>query len=182
MSKKYEIKGEKNPKIKSLETDDFIKFRRGKNDLRDPELFEDFIKSCERMVHKDPRYKNYISELKSMGFTKDVFQSGIDNERFPNTRIEMHHGPIFNLFEVCAIVTDHLLETDEKINSFDVAKIVLEEHEKHHIMVVMGLTKTNHELVHDGKMFVHIKQSIGDVLEFLKKYKKGSFNRYGHFK
>ena len=173
MSKIYEIKGDKNPKIKSLETDDVIKFRRGKVDLREPEVFEDFIKSCENMIRKDPRYKNYISELKSMGFTKDVFQSGIDNERFPNTRIEMHHGPIFNLFEICAIVADHLLETGEKINSFDVAKLVLEEHEKHHIMVVMGLTKTNHELVHDGKMFVHIKQSIGDVLKFLKKYKKG---------
>lgn len=168
----YKFKGDKNPKIKTVDGD-VIKFKMSKEDLSEPDDFEYFIKSCETMIRKDPRYKNYISELKNMGFTKDVFQSLIDNERFPNTKIEMHHGPIFNLFEICSIVTDHLLESGKKITTFDVAKIVLQEHENQNIQVVMGLTKTNHELVHDGKMFVHIKQSIGDILTFIKKYKNG---------
>lgn len=166
------FKGDKNPKIKFPDGNS-LKFRLSKEDLSEPDDFEYFIKACENMVRKDPRYKNYISELKSLGFTRDVFQSAIDTDRFQNTKLEMHHGPIFNLFEVCAIVTDHLLESGEKINEYDVAKVVLAEHEKHHIQVVMGLTKTNHEAVHDGNMFVHMKQAIGDVLTFIKKFKKG---------
>ena len=168
----YKFKGDKNPKIKSNEGD-IIKFRMSEEDLAEPDDFEYFIKCCENMIRKDPRYKNYISELKGLGFTKDVFQSAIDNEKFPNTKIEMHHGPIFNLFDICSIVTDHLLKNGKKITTFDVAKIVLAEHENHHIQIVMGLTKTNHELVHDGKMFVHMKQAIGDVLTFIKTYKDG---------
>lgn len=169
----YKIKGDKNPKIKLKNMDKTLKFYVGKEELNEPDEFEHFIKNCEAMVRNDPRYKNYISELKSAGFNKDVFQSGIDNEKFPNTKIEMHHGPLFTLFNVCSIVTDHLLESGEKICTFDVAELVLDEHEKHHIQVVMGLTKTNHELVHDGKLFVHINQSIGDILKFIKKYKLG---------
>lgn len=168
----YKFKGGKNPKIKSGDGD-IIKFKMSEEDLSEPDDFEYFIRCCENMIRKDPRYKNYISELKSLGFTKDVFQSAIDNERFPNTKIEMHHGPIFNLFEICSIVTDHLLKNGEKVNTFDIAKIVLSEHEKQNIQVVMGLTKTNHELVHDGKMFVHMKQAIGNVLQFIKNYKDG---------
>lgn len=168
----FKFKGDKNPKIK-FPDGDVLKYRLSKEDLSEPEEFEFFIKGCENMIRKDPRYKNYISELKNLGFIRDVFQSGIDNEKFPNVKIEMHHGPIFNLFELCSIVTDHLLESGEKVNTFDIARIILEEHEQHNIQVVMGLTKTNHQAVHDGKMFVHMKQSIGNIMEFIKKYKKG---------
>ena len=54
-----------------------------------------------------------------------------------------------------------------------IADRVLSEHELGHIQIVMGLTETNHQLVHDGKMFVHITQAIGDLMAFIKTYKKG---------
>ena len=37
----------------------------------------------------------------------------------------------------------------------------------------MGLTKSNHELAHNGDIFIHINQSIGDVMTFIKDFKKG---------
>ena len=169
----FKFKGDKNPKIKSTTDNDVLKFYLGKEELSDPDIFEYFIKACETLIRKDERYSNYIHNLKERGFDKDVIQSGIDNTRFPNTSIEMHHGPMFTLYDVCAIVTDHLLNKDEKVSTFKIAKLVLDEHEKNHIQVVMGLTKTNHQLLHDGKIFVHINQAIGDVLAFIKKYKKG---------
>ena len=169
----YKIKGENSPKVKSLVDEEVLKFYLNKSDLADPDVFENFIKSTEKLIRTDERYKNYISELKSRGFNRDVIQSGIDNDKFPNTAIEMHHGPMFTLYDICSIVTDHLLNSDEKVSTFKVANIVLTEHEMNHIQVVMGLTKTNHQLVHDGKIFVHINQSIGDILAFIKKYKKG---------
>ena len=168
----YKIKGDKNPKIKLKNVDKTLKFFLGNEDLAEPDEFEHFIRSCEDMVRNDPRYKNYISELREAGFTKDVLQSGIDSNTFPNTKIEMHHGPLFTLFDICSIVVDHKLAEGEKLTEFDVADLVLTEHEKHHIGVVM-LTKTNHELVGAGRAFIHMKQSTGDVMKFIKAYKKG---------
>ena len=169
----YKFKVDKNPKIKSCVDDEVLKYYYSKDDLADPDEFDKFIYGCEMMVRKDERYDNYISYLKDLGFNKDVFQSKIDNDKFPDVSIEMHHGPIFNLFEICSIVTDHLLTNGEKVSTFKVADIVLKEHELGNIQVVMGLTKTNHQLVHDGAMFVHINQSIGNILEFIKRYKNG---------
>lgn len=167
------FKKKNNPKIKSKYDDDMLRFYMKKEDLSDPEIFENFIKATELMIRKDPRYKNYISELKFHGFDCDVMQSGITGEKFPDTAIEMHHGPMFNLFEIVSIVTDHMLSEGEKVTTFSVAREVLKEHEKNRIQVVMGLTKTNHELVHSGKIFIHINQAIGDVMSFIKDYKKG---------
>jgi hypothetical protein len=134
----FELKGKKNPKIKAIEEDEQISFYLDKDKLSDPEVFENFTKSCELMIRKDPRYTNYISFLKENGFNKDVVQSGIDNDKFPNTSIEMHHGPMFNLYELCSIVIDHKLSNDEKVCTFDIADIILTEHEKHNIQVGMG--------------------------------------------
>lgn len=168
----YTLKGKKNPKIKTVDGD-VLKFYLNKDDLSDPSIFENFISSCENIIRKDDRYTNYISYLKENGYIKDVFQSDIDNDKFPDISIEMHHGPIFNLFEICSIVTDHLLENDELVNTFKIADIVLTEHELGNIQVVMGLTKTNHQLAHSGSLFIHINQSIGNIMEFIKKYKNG---------
>jgi len=173
MQEELKIKGKSNPKIKSLSDDDILRFYQGKEELSDPDVFENFVKSVENLIRKDPRYSNYISELKSRGFNKDVLQSGIDNEKFPNTSIEMHHGPIFTLYDIVSIVTDHLLYDGQKVSTFGIAKLILCEHELHRIQVVMGLTKTNHELCHDGKVFIHINQAIGDVTGFIKDFKHG---------
>lgn len=173
MQEEVKFKGKNNPKIKSLVDDEVLKFMQSKEDLSDPDDFESFVKATESLIRNDPRYSNYIYELKSRGFNKDVMQSDIDNEKFPNTDIEMHHGPMFTLYDIVSIVTDHLLSQGNKVTTFGVAKLILCEHELHRIQVVMGLTKTNHELVHDGKMFIHIKQSIGDVMAFIKDFKYG---------
>lgn len=168
----FKFKGNKNPKIKSDIDDEVLRYYQTREDLADPDVFQYFIKACEMCVRKDDRYSNYIHELKERGFDRDVIQGAINNKRFPNVAIEMHHGPMFTLYDICSIVTDHLLANDEKVSTFKVAKLVLDEHERHHIQLTM-LTKSNHELAHDGKVFIHINQTIGDVLEFIKTYKKG---------
>ena len=173
MQDELKIKGKNNPKIKSINTEDVLKFYQNKEDLSDPDDFESFAKAVEKLVRNDPRYSNYIHELKSRGFNKDVLQSGIDNDKFPNTSIEMHHGPMFTLYDIVSIVTDHLLSEGQKVSTFGVAKLILCEHELHRIQVVMGLTKTNHDLAHDGKVFIHINQAIGDVMGFIKDFKHG---------
>lgn len=167
------FKGKKNPKIESLCDDEVLKFYLGKDDLSDPDTFESFVKSCEQMVRKDERYSNYIGFLKECGFNKDAFQSDIDNTKFPDVKIEMHHGPMFNLYDICAIIIDHTLNSGDKVCTFDIADKVLTEHECHNIQLI-PLTKTNHQLCHDGKIFAHINQTTGgNIVQFIKNYKKG---------
>lgn len=114
MQDTLKIKGKSNPKIKSISDDEVLKLYQGKEELSDPDIFENFVKSVENLIRKDPRYSNYIHELKTRGFNKDVLQSGIDNDKFPNTSIEMHHGPMFTLYDIVSIVIDHLLSEGQK--------------------------------------------------------------------
>ena len=76
------------------------------------------------------------------------------------------------MFDICSIATDHMLEDGEKVTTFSVAREVLNAHELGLIQGTM-LTETNHELVHAGKMFVHMNQCIGDLMGFIKRYKNG---------
>ena len=96
--------------------------------------------------------------------------------------IEMHHGPIFTLYDICWIVLDYYLSHHLKITTFAIADTVLKEHYKNHIQIVM-LSTTMHQEVHDREIFINIKQAWGDLNTFLKKYKlngelKEKYNRY----
>lgn len=173
MESKFENKGNKNPKVVAPKSGDICKMYLNRGDLEDPDTFNMFVKAVENLVRKDPRYTNYIAELKKLGYTRDVFQAGIDSNRFPNTAVEMHHGPLFTLYDIVSIVTDHLLANDEKVCTFKVADIVLTEHELGRIQVVMGLTESNHQLAHASKLFIHMDQAIGDLVGFIKDFKKG---------
>jgi hypothetical protein len=85
--------------------------------------------------------------------------------------LEMHHN-FFTLFDYCAIVTNWFLSKGERVNTFKVAKVVLDEHFVEHIQVVM-LSKSVHQAIDTGEVFINLKQGIGNVGEFLKKYKDG---------
>lgn len=132
--------------------------------------FVNFVKSVERQVRTSRHYSRYIAYLKEeMGLTYCQVLSNIEDEY---ASIEMHHGPIFSLFDYAAIITDHMLANNEKITSFAVADRLLEEHYKNNIQVVM-LSKTVHEQVHENTVFINLKQGFGDIEAFFKKYRKG---------
>jgi len=166
----FEFAGDKNPKIYSMsDPDHVLKLYLSKKDLADYEVFTKFIHGVMAMVHKDPRYTNYKGKLYELGLTRCQVFSNITVDMAP---LEMHHGPIFNLFEVCAIAADHLLAEDQKLDTFTVADIVLREHEKHHIQVVM-LCETAHEAAENQSIFLSYKQGWGKLDKFLKKFRKG---------
>ncbi len=84
----------------------------------------------------------------------------------------MHHGPILTLFDCVAIVLEYLLYKKEKITTFSVANIIIEEHFNYNIQTVM-LCKTVHEQVHENNVFLNMKQGFGNLNRFLEKYKEG---------
>ena len=91
--------------------------------------------------------------------------------------IEMHHGPIFTLYDVCAIVLEYYTMKGWKISTFSVADTVLEEHMRNRVGVIMVST-TMHEEIHEKNIFIHYKQAWGDINAFTKKYADAMSDEY----
>lgn len=146
------------------------------NILDDYKEYERFVKGCEYAVRKEDRYTAYIAELKKAGMTRCAILGDIKEDS--KVKLEMHHGPIFNLFDICDIVTKAMLKrhTFIELTTMDVANLVLEEHRLGNIMVVM-LSKTVHKGNHNKRgsrsIFVNIKATIGRIDRFVDKYYDG---------
>ena len=95
--------------------------------------------------------------------------SGIEPDEGGKIDIEMHHGPIFTLYDYCEIILEYFIVKKWKISTFRIADLVLEEHQKNHIQVVM-LLSTVHEEVHNRNIFINYQQAWGDLNAFVKKY------------
>lgn len=139
------------------------------------ESYVAFVKGIEYAVRHNDRYNKYISYLKKevklnrCQVLKDITDEDAD--------IEMHHGPIFNLFDICSIVLEYFLLKKWKISTFRVADVVLEEHMRNRIQVVMVST-TVHQEIHDGEIFINYHQAYGNLNEFIKKYKDAISDEY----
>ena len=133
------------------------------------ENYVGFIKACERTIRKHPDYGNFVDSVRELKMEHCQVLGNISRY---DAVIEMHHGPMLTLFDYCSIVVDHLLNEGHTINTFKIANIVLQEHYLEHVQVVM-LSKTVHQLVDSGELFINLNQGIGNVNEFLKKFNKG---------
>lgn len=134
--------------------------------------YNKFIKATEKLIRNSDAYSEYIAILKGnygLNYCMFLGNVGLTDEK---VTVEMHHGPILNLFEIVSIVTNSCLARKEKITTFRIADIVLREHFKHNIQVIM-LSKTVHEAVHAGKIFIHPSQAIGNIQNFLDDYSDG---------
>lgn len=131
------------------------------------ESYNAFVKDVERLVRTNDRYRKYINYLKKeVKLDHCQVLSNLTDEDCP---IEMHHGPIFNLFDYCSIITEYFLYKKWKINTFRIADVVLDEHQKNHVQVVM-LAETIHQEVHARNIFINYKHAFGDLNAFIKKY------------
>lgn len=134
------------------------------------ESYVNFIKGCEHAVRNNDRYKKYIYYLKNIvGLDHCQVLPDITPDEGGKIEIEMHHGPIFTLYDYCEIMVEYYLLKKWKITTFRIADSILNEHQKNHIQVVM-LLSTIHEEVHNRNIFINYKQAFGDLNAFIKKY------------
>ena len=139
-------------------------------DVFDETNLKKFIKSVERTVRTSKEYKRYIENLRTNvhALNYDTVMSNISNT---DTALEFHHYPL-SLYEISEIlILDHLANKDN-ITSFSIAKEIMECHFKNKIGLV-SLTKTNHELAHDGALFLHKNQIFGKYEEFINEHTNG---------
>lgn len=139
------------------------------------ESYVNFVKGIEKMVRTNDRYRKYINYLKKEVKLNrcQVFKNVTDED----CDIEMHHGPIFTLFDICAIVLEYFIQKKWKITTLRVADAVLDEHQKNRVQVVM-VSATIHEEIHNGDIFINYHQAWGDLNAFIKKYKDAISDEY----
>lgn len=134
------------------------------------ESYVNFIKGCERQVRQSDRYKKYIYYLKNVvGLDHCQVLPDIEPDDQGKIEIEMHHGPIFTLYDYCEIMLEYFILKKRKISTFRIADTILDEHQKNHIQVVM-LLSTVHEEVHNRNIFINYQQAWGDLNAFINKY------------
>ena len=167
-------KSSKNPTIDSDTSLYVIPFYKDEEYFSNLDNFVSFVKSTEQLIRTSKFYARYIRYLKEdIGLNFCQVMSNIKTEEeTDNVKIEMHHGPILTLFDYVSIVVDYMLYHNEKITTYKVADIILEEHFNNNIQVVM-LSETAHELVHENDIFINYKQGFGNLEAFLKKYREG---------
>lgn len=134
-----------------------------------------FYKGVEKLVRKHPfikkTYPKYLKEI--VGLNVCEIMPGIEADDKNKVSIEMHHGPILTLFDTVEIVTKHMRAHGVKnINTFSVAKEVVEQHRQNNVRVVF-LSKSAHRKLHDEGIYLNYNQGFGDTLNFLELFKDG---------
>lgn len=155
-------------------TEDFITFEADADILlHNYDEYEKYVKGCEAMVRGDDRYKACISRYRAAGFDHCAILGNVIKKGGDKIRLEMHHGPIFNLFDICdiALKASLLRGNIQNLTTFDIADLVLTEHELDNIMVVF-LSKTPHKGAHFN-IFIDVKATVGRIDRFIDRWHDG---------
>lgn len=159
-----------NPTVDSSNSGYMIPMYKDVDYFSNIESYNNFIKGCEKLVRNNDRYKKYIYYLKNVvGLNHCQVLPDIEPDEQGNISIEMHHGPIFTLYDYCEIILEYFILRKWKITTYRIADLVLDEHQRNHIQVVMLLASV-HEQVHARNIFINYQQAWGDLNAFLKKY------------
>ena len=130
--------------------------------------FDTFIKAVEAEVRGSKEYKhfiNYVTDILGINYCQinpEIFKSD-------KVTVEMHHGPLFTLYDYCKIVTVTYIKQNKRITTFRITDQVIQEHYDLNVKVVM-CTATNHEAIHNRDIFINVNQGIGDMNAFIEKY------------
>jgi hypothetical protein len=151
----------------------YLPFDKSPVDLSDPKIRNSFIKSVEKLVRTSKLYKRYINYLKSdVGLNHCAVFGNIKSEKGDKTKIEMHHGPIFTLYDYVSIVLEkYIMDNTKDLNTFDIAAEVLELHRRKLVQTVM-LSKTVHIAMDNKKLapFIPLEMTFGNLKGFVEEY------------
>lgn len=161
-----------NPSITSPNSTYGISFYKTRESLIDMDVYRNFLKNCELRFRHSATYSNYKGFLIGIGMDRCQVH-GFIHADMEGVDIEMHHA-ILTLFDICLMITEHLLNTVGYVTTFDVVQALKEEHKNHNIALVM-LSKTPHQMYHanSGEFFIHPKMVFGKWPVLIEKYKYG---------
>ena len=172
--------------ITSNKTDLIVPFYKDESYILDNISFIKFIKNVEMQVRTSKEYRAYIKYLTEEldpPLNHCMVFSNITDDVAP---IELHHGPIYTLFDYVEIIIGYYIRTKTIFSSSKIFSTVMDEHRFNNIQVVM-LCEAVHNSIHNAKekeqRFLDYKMAHGNIVEFINKYYLGlSFNHIGKLK
>ena len=173
--------------ISSYRSGDLVPFLKEESYTVDNSSFIRFIKNVEMQVRTSKEYRAYIRYLKedlTPPLNHCMVYSHITDDMAP---IEMHHGPIFTLFDIVEIIIGWHFRSGIPFSSSRIFYETMNEHRLNHVQVVM-LSEAVHKAIHNNKKgvepyFLDYKMAHGDIMSFLAKYYTGlSFQHIGKIK
>lgn len=127
------------------------------------------IKTIERTVRSSLEYKDYIKYLKTyIDMTKGSFFGRVQQDNYSKISIEIHHAPL-TLYDIVMVI---LIKHEDVYGEIDLLHIA-EEVMKVHYQCRVGLlplTKTCHQSVHNGSLFIPVQMVRGQWITFFKEY------------
>lgn len=128
-----------------------------------------FIKRTEQMIRSSLEYKDMLQYLKdSIGLDSCFFFKNVTKVKGKKLSVELHHEPL-TLFDLVNTILTKCEEEGLPINDLYIADEVMRLHYENQVGLV-PLSKTVHELVHNGKIFVPLNAVYGEYSRFLTDY------------
>lgn len=138
-------------------------------DLSNPKDFERYMKDVKAEVRGSFEYREMVKYLRNYGgMDRSGISPMISNTDSSKVKIEIHHTPLV-LEDIVRIVYEKRLSNHEDLSVQMVAKEVMECHYRC-IVGLYPLTATEHELVHNGYLFIPPSDVFGRYDLFLKEY------------
>lgn len=161
---------ELNPRLVSPYSSFDISFYQTKETLADPEVYKSFLKNAERRFRASKEYKTYKAYLMDLGFNHCQVMGNIESDN--KVEIELHHN-VLNLFDICILICEHILNTVGYISTFDLIQLLIMEHFNNNIGITF-LSETAHEMyTNDPNAFIPPNMTFGKWWVLLDKYKYG---------
>lgn len=136
------------------------------------ELDKKTIFAIERIVRNSYEYRNYIRYLKEeLDLTKCALIESMDSRTLP-VALEFHHHP-FTLFDLTDIIGRAMIKKNAEIGGvslFDIAKEITSQHYRGQVGLV-PLTKTLHQMAHNGSIIVPLSKVNGQYNRFINEYR-----------
>lgn len=139
-------------------------------DLTDTRDFGKYISDIEKIVRQSFEYRQFISYIRQWYGMSESAQFENINGEDSGVRIEIHHTP-FSLYDIVMAVYNKRAFYHEDLSVFMVAKEVMELHYKM-VVGVYPLTVTEHELVHNGYLFIPTYKVFGHYDIFKSMYEQ----------
>ena len=138
-------------------------------DLEDEKELKKYFSDIEREIRGSFEYRGMIKYMKdNMNMDQCAFIQVSSKDNY-NIRIEIHHYP-FTLYDIVTIVYKKRCYYHQPLNLQLLAKECTMLHYKL-LVGLIPLSKTAHQLVHAGKLFIPVDNVIGRYKLFVEFYK-----------
>lgn len=138
-------------------------------DLEDSKELKKYFSTIEKEIRNSFEYREMIQYLRNNYNMDECSFIKVSNKDNFNIKIEIHHYP-FTLYDIVTIVYKKRIYYQESLDVQMVSKEVTMLHYKL-LIGLIPLSKTVHQLVHDGKLFIPVNNVLGRYKVFVDLYK-----------